>query len=48
MADELESWKIALAVAQRQRNEALDRCIEITVQLELVTKELAALKPPVS
>jgi len=42
--EELEAQKIALAVAQRQRNEAHDMCIDLTVRLELATREIAVLK----
>ena len=42
--EQLEAQKVALAICQRQRNEALDKCIDLNVQLELMARELAALK----
>ena len=41
---QIEAHKIAVVIAQRQRNDAMDKCIDLSVQLELMARELAALK----
>jgi len=46
--EQLEMQKIALAIAQRQRNEAMDKCIDLNVQLELMAREMAALKAQIN